>query len=77
MLEVLEEIPKGLGVREPLDRLRSSAGAAERQYYKLLRALVHASSFSTQLAGYALSGLQRTLSKYERDSCSHMRMQKV
>lgn len=42
MLEVLDEIPKGLGVREPLDRLRSSAGAAERQYYKLMRALVHA-----------------------------------
>lgn len=50
MLEVLEEIPKGLGVREPLDRLRSSAGAAERQYihscvrsfmHKLRVALVH------------------------------------
>jgi len=74
VLEVLEEIPKGLGVREPLDRLRSSAGAAERQYSC---ALVHASSFSTQLAGYALSGLPRTSPKYERDSCSHMRMQKV
>ena len=34
-MEVLEEIPKGLGVREPLDRLRSSAGAAERVEEKL------------------------------------------
>ena len=42
---MLEAIPKGLGVREPLDRLRSSAGAAEGQNIKLnplMRAFVHA-----------------------------------